>query len=187
MEFVRSEKAVQKFIRNGYMYVYQKDLAGEAAIWECKLRKRSQCKARVTLDRNNAFLQDVNDHAHPLKQTKVEVVKVRASTKRRTETSLDTPQQIITGELKGILEAAAVSLPLMNSTRRNIPQQRHRSKFTNPDRAEIPVSGGQFLQYDSGIGWKNIDGRILISAFDQGLELLSNSDNWFCDSTFKVC
>ena len=157
MEFVRSEKAVQKFIRNGYMYVYQKDLTDEAAAWECKLRKRGKCKARVTLDRNNAFLQEVNDHTHLLKQTKVEVEKVRASTKRRTEISLDTPQQIITGELEGILEAAAISLPLMNSIRRNIPQQRHRSKFTNPDKAEIHVSGGQFLQYDSGIGWKNTD------------------------------
>ena len=157
MEFVRSEKAVQKFIRNGYMYVYQKDLTDEAAAWECKLRKRGKCKARVTLDRNNAFLQEVNDHTHLLKQTKVEVEKVRASTKRRTEISLDTPQQIITGELEAILEAAAISLPLMNSIRRNIPQQRHRSKFTNPDRAEIHASGGQFLQYDSGIGWKNTD------------------------------
>ena len=29
MEFVRSEKGARKLIRNGYMYVYQRDLAGE--------------------------------------------------------------------------------------------------------------------------------------------------------------
>ena len=62
-----------------------------------------------------------------------------------------------------------------------------------PNRAAIPVlppmyqltsTGGQFLRYDSGIG---DDERILIFASDQGLELLSNSEHWLCDGTFKVC
>ena len=48
--------------------------------------RRGQRKARVKLDRNNAFLQEVNDHTHPLTQTSVEVVKVMASIKRRAET-----------------------------------------------------------------------------------------------------
>ena len=64
------------------MYVYQKDLAGEVTSWKCK--------ARVKLDRNNAFLQEVNEHTHPPTQTKVEVVKVKVSIKRRAEISLDT-------------------------------------------------------------------------------------------------
>ena len=57
MEFVRSEKGARKLIQNGCMYVYQKDLAGEVTSWECELRRRGHCKARVKLDRNNAFLQ----------------------------------------------------------------------------------------------------------------------------------
>ena len=140
MEFVRSEKGARKLFRNGYMHVYQKGLVGERMSWECELRRKGQCKVRVKLDRNNALLQEVNDHTHPPTQTKVEVVKVKASIKTRTETSLGTPQQIITGELKGISKAAAVSLPLMNSIRRNIHQQRHRNELPNPrNRAEIPV------------------------------------------------
>ena len=62
-------------------------------------------------------------------QTKVEVIKVKASIKRRPETSLNTPQQIITGELDWISEATALSLPLMNSIGRNSRQQRHRTNF----------------------------------------------------------
>ena len=102
MDFVRSEKGARKLIRDGYMYVYQKQvkyLAGEVTLWECKLRRRGQCKARINLGRNNAFLHEVNDHTHPPMQTKVEVVKVKASIKRRAETSLDKLQQIVTGEL----------------------------------------------------------------------------------------
>ena len=91
------------------------------------------------------------------------------------------PQQIITGELEGIPEAAAVSLPLMNSIRINICQLRHRNELPNPpNRAEIPFlpqmyqltsTGGQFLWYDSGIGDHR---RILIFASDQVLDLFSN-------------
>ena len=35
--------------------------------------------------------QEVSDHKHPLTQTKVEVVKVKAKVNRRIETYLDTP------------------------------------------------------------------------------------------------
>ena len=62
MEFVRSEKVARKLVRNGYMYVFKRDLAGEVTSWECELRRRGQCKAGVKLDRNNAFLQGINDH-----------------------------------------------------------------------------------------------------------------------------
>ena len=65
MEFIRSEKGVRKLIRNRYLYVYQKDLAGEVTSWECDLRRRGRCKVRVKLDRNNAFLREVNDHTPP--------------------------------------------------------------------------------------------------------------------------
>ena len=186
------------------MYVYQKHLAGEVTLRERELGRRGPCKARVKLDRNNAFLQEVNDntpthppthtHPHTHTQIKVEVVKVKASIKRQAETSLDTLQQIITGELEGISEAAAVSLPLMNSIRRNIRLQRHRNESPNPsNRADISVlpqmymltsTVGQFLRYDSAI---RDDERILMFATDQGLEPLSNLEHWFCDSTFKVC
>ena len=99
----------------------------------------------------------------------------------------------MTSELEGILEAAAVSLPLTSSIRRNIRLQRYRNELLNPpNRAKIPVlphlyqlisTGGQFLQYDSGIG---DDGQIFIFTSDQVSELLLNSEPWFCDGTF-VC
>ena len=46
------------------MYVYQKHLAGEVTSRERELRRRGPSKARVKLDRNNAFLQEVNDNTH---------------------------------------------------------------------------------------------------------------------------
>ena len=154
MKFVRNEKGARKLIRNGYMYVHQKDLADEVTSWECELRRRGQCMTRVKLDRHDTFLQEVNDH---------------------TPTFPPPPNP-----------------PAYADKSLNIRQQCLRNELLNPpNRAEIPVlpqmyqltsTGGQFLPYDSGIG---DDGRILIFASDQGLELLSNSDHWFYDGTFK--
>ena len=76
---------------------------------KCELRRSHQFQARVKVYRNE-FSQEISDHKHPLTQTKVEVVKVKAKI-RRIETSLDTdtPKQIITGNLEWISEANAVS------------------------------------------------------------------------------
>ena len=46
------------------MYVYQKHLAGEVTSRERELGRRGPSKARVKLDGNNAFLQEVNDNTH---------------------------------------------------------------------------------------------------------------------------
>ena len=51
-------KVEDKLIRNEYIYVYQKDLAYGVTSWE---RRRDKCQTRVKLDRNDAFLQEVND------------------------------------------------------------------------------------------------------------------------------
>ena len=89
--------------------------------------------------------------------------------------------------MERVSEAAGVSLQY-------ILQQRHRSELpTPPNKAEIlglpqmyqlTPTGGQFLLYDSGIEDHR---RILIFAYDQGFELLSNSEHWSCDGTFKEC
>ena len=77
---------------------------------KCELRRSDQFQARVKVYRSE-FSQEISDHKHPLTQTKVEVVKVKAKIKRRIETSIDTdtPQQIIAGNLEWISEANAVS------------------------------------------------------------------------------
>ena len=52
-----------------------------------------------------------------------------------------------------------------------------------PNEFQTTDRGDQFLLYDSGVGDVN---RILLFATDQGINLLSTSDNWFGDGTFDV-
>ena len=71
MEFTESQKGKQKFLHNGYIYVFRKDLDNDVRSFECKLRRKGQCKARVKLDLNDYIVEEMNEHTYPPSQHKV--------------------------------------------------------------------------------------------------------------------
>ena len=78
MEFVSSQKIKQKIIRNGFIYVFQKDLANEVCSYECELRRKGQCKGKIKLDLGNNVIGQLNEHTHPSSQAKVKLNKVKS-------------------------------------------------------------------------------------------------------------
>ena len=90
MEFTQTEKGQRKIIRNGFLYMFQKTLAEDKTSWECVLRRKGQCKARIKLSANGDFLEETNVHTHAPSPAQCEVAKVKANIKRRAETTQDT-------------------------------------------------------------------------------------------------
>lgn len=200
MEFIQTQKGKRKLLRNNYMYVYQKDLADMVTSWECVNRRGSKkypgtCKARLKLDAGDNFIESVNEHSHPPSHTQCEVSKVKAAIKRRATTTNETSQQVLAAELAGVSAAAAANLPALHHMRRTIRSQKQTNANLPPlpaSIADIPVlpaeyqttlSGQQFQLYDSGVGDAT---RIFIFGSRDGVTLLQQSGNWFCDGTFKV-
>ena len=109
MEFITTEKGNRKLIQEGYMYVFQKILANDVTLWECKKRRRGECKAKIKLDEAGNFLERINYHTHAPSETKCEIAKVRANIKRRATEIQDHAQVILGIELGVILEAAAIN------------------------------------------------------------------------------
>ena len=194
MNFVASQKSKPKILHNGYIYVYQKELANEVSSYECELRRKGHCKAKIQVDLGDEIVGEVNEHTHPPSQVKVEIAKVKSSIRNQAETSREPPQNIVANELATISAAAAAILPRISHLKRTIRNQRKEDQPINPiARAAIPVlpmqyqetlNGERFLLFDSGPGDEN---RLLIFATDQAIQLLVNSDDWFCDGTFSVC
>ena len=181
-------------IDGNYLYTFQKDLINNVQSWECHLRRRHFCKARVKVLINDQIIERVNQHTHAPNSTKVQTTKIRVAMKRRAETTIDVPQRILSEGLAQATPAVAVNLPRIPHIRRAI--RRHRKNEGDPanpvDRASIPIipneftttdRGDRFLLYDSGVGDAN---RIILFATDQAINLLSTSDNWFGDGTFDV-
>ena len=193
MDFTSTTQGKRKLVDGGYMYVHQKNLANGVASWECEQRRRETCKAKVKV-LNDQIVGRVDVHTHGPNNTKVEVTKVRVDMKRRAETTIDAPQQILSDGLAQASAASAVNLPHLTNVRRTI--RRYRANGGDPvnprDRAVIPVlpneyqltnNGDRFLLHDSGVGDPE---RLIMFCTDQGLELLEQSDHWFADGTFSV-
>jgi len=195
MEFVTTEKGKRKILHNGYIYVFQKDLANEIRCYECDLRRKGQCKAKIKLDLNDEVVEELNQHTHPPSQVQTELAKVRNDMKAAAETTLDTPQHVIGNTLATTSHTTIANLPNATNLKRTIRNQRRDNDHPpNPiNRADIPVlpiryqetlNGERFLLFDSGA---EDAGRILIFATDQAIQLLQTSEDWFCDGTFSVC
>ena len=182
-------------IRDKFMYTYQKELANDVSTWECVLRRKGQCKARVHLSAGGEFLRIVNKHTHPSVPTQFEITKVRAGIKRRADTTQDKTQQILAAEMQGVSESAAVNMPSLDNIRRNIRYQRQDNPLPNPlHRNDIPAiltheyqvtsMEEPFLLLDSGVDDPE---RFFIFGTNRGLQLLGQSQHWYADGTFKVC
>lgn len=195
MEFSQTERGKRLVIKDGYQYVLQKVLANNDKSYECILRRKGECKAKIKLTAEDVFSEELNEHTHPPSQTNVEVRKVKASVKERANNCNDTSQQILGDKLQDVSEAAAVNLPAINNMRRNIRRQRqeHNVQPIPQRREEIPVlpngyqitnRGDRFLLHDSGVGDVN---RIIVFATDDAIQLLGTSNHWFMDGTFKLC
>ena len=91
--------------------------------WECVKRRKGNCKAQLKLSVTEVYLASVNEHSPVSSKVQCEVAKVKARTKRRAESTNETTQQVLAGELMGISESAAANLPPLHHMRRIIHSQ----------------------------------------------------------------
>ena len=198
MESVLSQRGNTKFIHNGYIYVFQKDLANDIRSFECEKRRGSgTCKARVKVNLADEVVAEMNDHTHPPSALRVEDTKIKSRIKHLAENTATTPQNILAEALGTASEGAMANLPIIPHLKRTIRHQRKENDVPPlpPTREAIPDilpfrfqetdNHERFLLFDSGAN----DGanRMIIYSSENGIERLRNSHHWFCDGTFKVC
>ena len=188
MEFTATERVQRKLIKDGYLYILQKKLANDFTSWECILRRKGHCKARVKLDPNDDFMEQTNQHTHPPNQTNCEVAKVRAGIKRHAT------------------EGTAINLPAVENLCRNIRSARQERNLPAlpitiaaipvvPIEFQTTTSGDQFLFFDGGAGAAD---RMHLLQFKQdsclfnrkiGAEmvLLTSAQRYFASCTLFTC
>ena len=92
MEFIFTERAAKKLIRNGYQHAKQNDLSNGLTSWECNERRKGNGKAKVKMNATDDFVEQVQEHTHAPSGTRSELTKVRSSIKRKLSTKHDTTQ-----------------------------------------------------------------------------------------------
>ena len=192
METVLSVRGKNKVVERGFIYIKNKVLADNTIVYECQLRRRGECNAKIhVLD--EVIVRRMHGHHHAPDNSEVEVTKVRNVLKRVAVSTEEPPIQILANNTLNMSEEAASKMPRISVLCRTIRKQRQVVVAPRPlpenlaalvvhDEFQITTRGEQFLRYDSN----NEDLRVLIFATDETLGLLERSDCWFCDGTFKV-
>ena len=120
------------------------------------------CEPKVKLHINGELVGEINEHTHSPSHDQIEVTKTKASIKRRSKATQDTPQQILKAALQNILETAAVNLPQINNLKRTINSQQKGNDFPPrplrredlpvlPEECQVTRAGEQFLIFDRGL------------------------------------
>ena len=100
-----------------------------------KLEERvSECRASIKLDKLDNFVEQVNEHSHPLSARKCETIKIKESIKRRACDSLDNPREIVSAEVQNVSETVAVNLPSLD----HLGRYRHPNPVAREALPELP-------------------------------------------------
>ena len=153
------------------------------------------CKAKVKLHMKGELVGEINKHTHPPLQDQIEVAKMKASIKRRSQATHDTPEHFFGAAFRNILKTAAVNLQQISNLKRTIHSQRKDNDLPPTplcredtpllrERYQVIKVGEQFLIFDSGLGDNELT---VIFATQQGIHFLFNNSYWFMGGMFKLC
>ena len=99
---------------------------------------------------NTEFVREINEHTHPPMQDQIEVTKIKASIKQRSQAIHDKPQLILGAALLNISETAAVNLLQINNLKHTIHSQGKDNDLPptplrSEERYQVTKAGEQFL------------------------------------------
>lgn len=182
MEYIKSNKGGVKLLYEGFVYVKSKTLKSGDVSFECEMRRNhKQCKARLRVN-GDSVVGRYNDHTHAPDIGRAEALKIRQSIKRRAVDTEETPQQVITQEMRIVSDSAAVKLPAIRNIRRCVRRYRQvagnapanpqtRADLELPEEYTRTLAGQPFLLFDSG----PVEDRILLFSTDSLLRTLETS------------
>ena len=189
-EFIESSKGKPMLLKNGYLFVKDKQCA-DKIYWKCKnFKEKCRCRA-VTV--NSEICKLTKEHNHAGDAANVDACKFIAKIKNEALLARESPHYIVS---KAVSELPTASLPTLTKTsniKRTIRRVRdkdraipsspvHRKDLVLPAEYKRDKRGEQFLLYDSGPH----ENRILIFSNQLNINFLLSCEHLQADGTFKT-
>ncbi|XP_022161380.1 uncharacterized protein LOC111027331 [Myzus persicae] len=189
MEFIKSQKNKNLLKYNGYLYRFDKKYKN-TMYWRCT---EELCKSRLNL-KNDEIVKGPSEHNHTISNLEFEKRVCINEIKIRALSSQDNPHQIVSEASTLCSQAVHGALPPVSYIKRTVCRIRQINSsapsnpftitdITIPDKYSQTIDGRTFLINDI----EPVESRILVFATKENLDLLSKSDHWFADGTFKSC
>ena len=191
LEYLESEKGRKKLVEKGHTF-YKNAENDERVYWKCDKYHKTKCRARI-ITSNDQIVKSSTDHNHVLDAAETAAKEIVTKIRHLAKTTQDASQTVLSSVLEDCGQAVAPRLPKVQSMKRTIRTVRQQtlsgptlpsacSEIVFPPELTITFKGDQFLMYDSG----QVEKRIVIFATKRNLQLLSQSNHWYADGTFKT-
>ena len=196
IERITSEKNKAKATIQGFIYTLNRK-SHDIEYWVCE--KRGICKARLHTN-NNQVVKPTDpstissDHSHSSDVIRVDMLKGYTNLKRIAANSDSGTRTLLANSVEGMAAECIIKLPKLDSVKRTIRRCKRGdeeyygnpsscAEIIIPDRYKFTLNGNSFLLFDSGEGDMY---RMMLFGTTKFLSILKESNNWYCDGTFKV-
>lgn len=188
-----STKKRPKLFYGGYSYGINKE-TGDKIYWRCARYNELGCRGKVQTDKDGVFTNDPSEHNHEPDASQLSLAVHRDELQDRATSTQETTQAILNTASQSLTPDEAALLPSQRSLQRRVQRARRSTGNVPADpqslaELQLPAeylrskSGKEFLLYDSTAATG--DSRVLLFATEECLEILGQSNVWYCDGTFK--
>ena len=197
MEVTVTNKGYPKIIINGYAYIKDRNNVTSIA-WKCS---RKGCKGRLSTKYNyqeTLEAVELGQHHHPPDPAGVAATIAVGRMKDTAVLSQEPPRRVVSDTVIGLRDEVLVKMPNRENLRRTIQRKRqHHEAFppipqgldfaVHPEFRSVTINNQErrFLLADT-LEDPELEGRIILFATDEMLDLLVECPNWMADGTFKV-
>ena len=192
-----SKRGKYKLVIFGFIYTLNR-ATEEFQHWVCE--KCGQCKARLTTSHELAIVNPIDiieiqeSHTHSSDKPRIEMLKDYNQMKERaSQNSEESIRSIFASGVATMETSTLVQLPKTDSIKRTIRKHKDGSEslansaFASElqivDKYKVTLKGEPFLLFDSCFGDNN---RLLMIGTPKMVSILSASQSWYADGTFKV-
>ena len=198
MENVQSKRGKEKFMHEGYLYVFDKFSADHSKkFWRCELKNECKVRLHTTAD-NDRVLMQMNQHSHGSDAAQLRAAMILTGIKRRAIETTEIPSVILNSALQGTSTAIQAKMPKKDAIRKVIQRSRNDNRAAPPqpaDRASIiipdayrmyevaPDQMEDFLLWDSG---EQDESRIFLFGRQSNGDWSNQMERLYVDGTFSL-
>ena len=191
-EYVQSQKNKKLLKLNGFLYQKEK-YHNDVEYWRCV---NTQCKGRINL-KAEEIIKGPSNHNHVPNINKIEAKIIVENIKNRALLTQDNPSVIVADTSSSVAPVVFSALPQISYLKRTVQRTRQKNNLAPlnpqnleqlhqlPDEYKLTSNGKPFLMFDSFDLFGSTNDRIIIYCTPDSLNLMSESDHWFADGTFK--
>ncbi|CAI6377779.1 unnamed protein product [Macrosiphum euphorbiae] len=197
MDVIVTNRSKDVYLHEGFQYIFDRMSADNITKYYRCRRRDIHCKGRIHVNNQHVIVKGTHG-GHDESPVDVEMASTICRIKRRAADTMEAPAVAINQCIDGLSVAGKGALSSINTLKKTVRRVRRQNG------PQIPVAPLTLFELDIPDSFKEYEvepgvfenfllcdtgpeiNRILLFGRQRGLEILSTSEQWFVDGTFKI-